>query len=90
MFMGNLQGPYLERIVGSTSLGFSDLVLVIKRIKNMIKMDKIQNVASTSGMVKKPYAAYGKKRKGEVNEILVVRGRALEYRVPYDNLLLWH
>lgn len=83
MFMGNLQGPYLDRMVGSTSSGFSDLVIVGKRIENMIKMDKIQNAARTFGVVKKPYVAYGKKREGEANEIVVVRGRNPTYRVPY-------
>ncbi|XP_050896412.1 uncharacterized protein LOC127103178 [Lathyrus oleraceus] len=48
MFIGNLQDPYLDRMVGSTSSGFSDLVLAGERIENMIKMGKIQNSASTS------------------------------------------
>lgn len=42
MFMGNLQGPYLDRMVGRTTSGFSDLVLANERIKNMIKMSKIR------------------------------------------------
>lgn len=46
MSMGNLQGPYLDRAVGSTSSGFSDLVLAGERIENMIKMGKILNVAT--------------------------------------------
>ena len=41
MFIGNLQGPYLDRMVGSTSSGFSDLVLADERIENMTKMGKI-------------------------------------------------
>lgn len=60
MFMGNLQGPYLGRMVGSTSSDFSDLVLVSERIENMIKMGKIQNSISTYSVVKKPFVAYGK------------------------------
>lgn len=59
MFMGNLQGPYLDRMVGSTSYGFSDLVLAGERIENMIKMGKILNAANTSGVAKKPFVAYG-------------------------------
>lgn len=42
MFMGNLQGPYLDRMVGSTSSVFSDLVLVGERIENMIKMGQFK------------------------------------------------
>ena len=48
MFIGNLQAPYLDIMVGSTSSGFSDLVLVGKMIENLNKMGKIQNAASIS------------------------------------------
>ncbi|XP_050909396.1 uncharacterized protein LOC127123192 [Lathyrus oleraceus] len=83
MFMGNLQGPYLDMMVGCTSSSFSDFVLVSEIIENMIKMGKIQNSASTSDIVKKPFAAYGKKKEGETNVTAIVRGRALTYRAPY-------
>lgn len=62
MFMGNPQGPYLDRMVESTSYGFSDLVLSDERIENMIKMGKIHNAVSTFGLAKKPYVAFRKKR----------------------------
>lgn len=84
MFMGNLQGLYLDRMVCSTSFGFSALVLVGERNENMIKMGKIQNVASTSVIVKKPYVGFGKKREGETNEVIVMRGMALVYLAPYQ------
>lgn len=84
MFMGNHQGSCFDRMVGSTSSGFLDLVLVDERIENMIKMEKIQSTFSTSGVVKKPYVAFGKKREGETNEVAVVRGRVLTYREPYQ------
>ncbi|XP_050916256.1 uncharacterized protein LOC127131373 [Lathyrus oleraceus] len=79
MFMGNLQGPYLDRMVGSTSSGFSDLVLVGERIENMIKMGKIQNSASTSSASKKPFVPYGKKREGETNAASIIRTRNPTY-----------
>lgn len=41
MFMGNLKGPYLDRMIGNTSSGFSDLVLTDERIENMIKLGEI-------------------------------------------------
>lgn len=72
MFMGNLQFPYLYRMGGSTSAGFSDLVLDGGRIENMIKMGKIQNFASTSGVVKKPFVAYDNKREGETNATILI------------------
>ncbi|XP_050895943.1 uncharacterized protein LOC127102641 [Lathyrus oleraceus] len=79
MFMGNLQGPYLDRMVGSTSSGFSDLVLAGERIENMIKMGKIQNSASTSSASKKPFVPYGKKREGETNAASIIRTRNPTY-----------
>lgn len=87
MFIGNLQGPYFDKMVGSTCSGFSDIVLVSERIENMIKMRKIHNTASTSGVVKKPYIAYGKKREGEANETVVVRGRSPTYYAPYQTVV---
>lgn len=77
MFMGNLQGPYLDRRVGSISLSFSDLVLAGERIKNMIKMSKIQNSASAS---KKPFVPYGKKREGETSFAAIIKTRNPTYQ----------
>lgn len=79
MFMGNLQGPYLDRMVGSTSSGFSDLVLAGERIENMIQMGKIQNSPSTSSASKKPFVPYGKKREGETNAASIIRTRNPTY-----------
>lgn len=86
MFMGNLQGPYLDRMVGSTSSRFSDLALASEGIENMIKLGKIQNAASTSGITKKPYVVYGKKREAEANETDVLRVRAPMYRASYQQV----
>ncbi|XP_050877338.1 uncharacterized protein LOC127081095 [Lathyrus oleraceus] len=79
MFMGNLQGPYLDRMVWSTSSGFSDLVLAGERIENMIKMGKIQNSSSASSASKKPFVPYGKKREGETNAASIIRTRNPTY-----------
>ncbi|KAI5415943.1 hypothetical protein KIW84_041107 [Lathyrus oleraceus] len=67
-------------------IGFSDLFLAGERIKNMIKMGKIQNSASTYGVVKKPFVTYSKKREGETNAAAVVRTRTLTYRLPYQQV----
>lgn len=80
MFMGNLQGPYLDRMVGNTSSSFYDLVLAGERIENMIKMGKIQNSASTSSASKKPFVPYGKKREGETNANAIIRTRNPTYQ----------
>lgn len=85
---GNLQGPYLDRMVGSTSLGFSNLVLAGERIENMIKMGKILNSSCTLGVVKKPFVTYGKKREGETNATVVARTRTPKYCGPYQQVVV--
>lgn len=62
------------------------MVLAGERIENMIKMGKIQNSASTCGMAKKPFVAYGKKQKCEANETVMVRARAPTYCVIYQQV----
>lgn len=86
MLMGNLQGPYLDMMIGNTFSGFSDLVLAGEIIENMIKMGKIQNSASTSGVAKKPFVPYGKKREGETTATVVVQTRTPTYQVPYQQV----
>lgn len=86
MFIGNLQGLYLDRMVESTSSDFSDLVIASERIENMIKMGKIQNPASSSGVTKNPFVLYGKKREGETNAAVVVWARTPAYQVPYQHV----
>lgn len=80
MFMGNLQGPFLDIMVGRNYSGFSDLVLADERIENMIKMGKIQNFASASGAAKKPFVPYGKKREGESSVVTIIRTRNPTYQ----------
>lgn len=70
MFVANLQGPYLDRMVGSTSFGFSDFVLADERIEKMIKMGKIQNFVSMYGVAKKTFVPYGMKKEGATNAIV--------------------
>lgn len=86
MFMGNLQGLYLDRMMGSTSSDFSDLVLAGERIENMIKMGKIQNPTCMSGLTKKSFIPYGKKREGETNAVVVIQTMTPTYQVLYQQV----
>ncbi|XP_058726070.1 uncharacterized protein LOC131597387 [Vicia villosa] len=47
MFMGTLQDPYLNRMVGCTASEFSALVVAGERIEHGLKTGKIQDVATT-------------------------------------------
>ena len=48
MFMGTLQGPFYEHMIGSTSEGFADLVMAGERIKVGLKLGRIQIRGSSS------------------------------------------
>ena len=61
--MGTLQGSYYSMMIGSTSIGFSILVMASEHVEVGIKMGKIQaaNTSSSNG-TKKPFRGYAKKR----------------------------
>lgn len=42
MFMGTLQGAFYDRMVGTTTTGFLDLVMAGERIEAGLKLGKIQ------------------------------------------------
>lgn len=77
MFMGTLQGPYYDRMVSSTSTGFYELVMAGERIEVGLKKGKIQSDNtgnSASGVSKKPFSGYPKKKEGESSTAYTQRG----------------
>src|SRR4051812_37560486 len=68
IFMSTLQGPYSDKMVGSISSGFSDLVVIGERIEDGIKNGKIQGAPSSSYHTKKSYD--GKKESNTVGAIM--------------------
>src|SRR4051812_30754657 len=67
-FMSTLQGPYYDKMVGSISSRFSELVVIGERIENGIKNGKIQGAPSGSYHTKKSYDE--KKESNTVGEIM--------------------
>lgn len=47
IFMDTLQGSYFEKIIGSVSSSFYDLVMVGERIESGLKSEKIQDASSS-------------------------------------------
>lgn len=84
MFIGTLQGSYQEKLIGSTSIGFSYLVVARERIENCLKSGKVQSVTGPSNWTKKPYIGFTKKKEGETNNTSVARGKGRAYRAPYQ------
>lgn len=78
MFMGTLQGAFYDRMVGTTTTGFSDLVMAGERIEAGLNPGKIQSASSSSsnsGAVKKPFGGYVKKKEGETSAVYAQRSR---------------
>ena len=70
MFMGTLQGLYYDKMVGSVSSGFSDLVTIGERIEAGIKSGKIQGESYiTPYNPKRHVPNFSNKKEGEINVV---------------------
>lgn len=72
IFMGTLQGLYYEKMVGSSSSNFADIVVIGERIESGLKSGKITDANSNPKVAaRKPLSAYAKKKEGETNVVTV-------------------
>ena len=55
MFLGTLSGPFFNHLIGSSSAGFTELILTGERVEAGIKSGKIQKDSSSSTVVRKPF-----------------------------------
>ncbi|XP_050897422.1 uncharacterized protein LOC127104276 [Lathyrus oleraceus] len=81
MFVDTLEGPYFEKIIGSTTSGFLDLVIAGERIENCLKINKISDTTVAASGAKKPHFRFSKKKEGETNAI--AQGGDRGYQIPY-------
>ena len=63
MFLGTLSCPFFNHLIGSSSSGFTELILTEERVEVIIRSGKIQKETSSSS-VKKPFT--GKKEASAV------------------------
>ncbi|XP_050909007.1 uncharacterized protein LOC127122764 [Lathyrus oleraceus] len=78
MFMGTQEGMYYDRMGGSTSVGFSELVMAGERIEVGLKLGKIQSANTGSSACrsgKKPFNGHPKKKESESNAVYSHSGR---------------
>ncbi|XP_050889620.1 uncharacterized protein LOC127094899 [Lathyrus oleraceus] len=68
-FMGILQGLYYEKMVGSSSSNFTDMVTIGERIENGLKIGKIASIDSQT--VAKKSQGFSRKKEAEANVQLV-------------------
>ena len=73
MFLGTLSGPFFNHLIGSSSAGFTELILTDERVKVGIKSGKIQKDTSASTAGKKAFpakkeasAVYSQKSQGRI------------------------
>ena len=73
-FLGTLSGPFFNHLIGSSSVGFTELILTGERVEAGIKSGKIQKDSSASTAVRKPFHGnkevllfIHKRTKGEMN-----------------------
>ncbi|KAK2442930.1 hypothetical protein QL285_014077 [Trifolium repens] len=83
IFTNTLQGVYFERMVGSVSSGFSDLVKIGERIENGIKNGKIQATNANQNSAKKSASSFPEKKEEEANYVTSKKGSTIPTQIPY-------
>ncbi|KAK2396599.1 hypothetical protein QL285_058245 [Trifolium repens] len=83
MFTNTLQGGYFERMIGSVSSGFSDLVRIGERIESGLKNGKIQATIGSQGNTVKPTSSFVKKKEDEANAVTSKRGLTVSTQISY-------
>src|SRR4051812_16683562 len=82
MFMGTLSGPFYSHLLGSSSSGFTDLILIGERVESGIQSGKIQ-VGSSSGTTKRPISG-----RNEVNTLHSQKSRKSEHHQSVGAVLI--
>ena len=88
MFLGTLIGPFFNLLIGSSSSGFTEMILIGERIESGIKSGKIPMVASSIA-VKKPFRCgkevsvfYGLKSRSKISLHETVRAILISNPTP--------
>ena len=67
--MGMLQSLYYQKMVGSSSSNFADIVIIGERIESGLKTGKIVGCGNQQSTSRRPYGGYTKKKEGETNTV---------------------
>jgi len=74
MFMDTLQSPFYDRMIGSVSSNFSDMVIIGERVEGGMRTGKIACSSSGPNFAKKPPISFAKKKDGETNAVMTNQG----------------
>lgn len=66
IFMGTLQGLYYEKMIGSSSTNFADMVTIGEHVENGLKSGNITDTTAPQATNKKSHGGFTKKE-GEIN-----------------------
>ncbi|XP_050914720.1 uncharacterized protein LOC127129610 [Lathyrus oleraceus] len=80
IFMGTLQGLYYEKMIGSSSTNFTDMVTIDERLENGVKSRKITDTTAPQTTNKRSHGGFAKKKEGEAND--VTAGAHPQYQFP--------
>ncbi|XP_050894695.1 uncharacterized protein LOC127101344 [Lathyrus oleraceus] len=82
IFMGTLQGLYFEKMIGSSSINFTNMVTIGEHVESGLKFGKIADTITPQTINKRSHGGFAKEKEGEAN---AVTARACpRYRVPTD------
>src|SRR4051812_45521324 len=84
MFMDTLSPFYWEKMIGSMSSNFTDLVTIGQRLEEGIKNGKIANAAESSNGARKSYGNFIKKKENETNAVIGEDRRSRQKPNNYD------
>ncbi|XP_050889356.1 uncharacterized protein LOC127094579 [Lathyrus oleraceus] len=70
IFMGTLHGLYFEKMIGSPSTNFTDMVTIGERVKSGLKSGKITDTVVSQSVNKRAYCGFTKKKEGEANVVM--------------------
>jgi len=70
IFISTLQAPYYEKVIGSASSSFSELVIIGEMGEVDLKNGKILNAQSGQGATRKFSTSFPKKKEGENNVVM--------------------
>ncbi|XP_050919291.1 uncharacterized protein LOC127136815 [Lathyrus oleraceus] len=87
IFMGTLQGLYYEKMIGSSSTNFADMVTIGERVENGLKSGKITDTTAPQTMNKRSHGGFTKNKEGEAN--VVMAGGHPQYQFPMTPMLYY-
>lgn len=70
IFMGMLQRLYFEKMTGSSSTNFADMVTIGEHVESGLKSEKIIDTIAPQSVNKRPHGGYAKKKEGEANLVM--------------------